>query len=279
MIFDIQTNLKDRGVAGQSQLPGSIQEDEDEDLDNDQFEVWVTLSSYETKRFLLQIFRHNVWYFRLAACFSSRLAPKLFEGNTIEVDKAPNPDDIKYNNISVRSCSRLKVRVFIYLISLCLFVSTTLLLLFIKNLESTLVTSVAVVATNIVAPMVLVWLSKYERYVLRTHETTSNINKIAVYKYVNSGLVVFLSQFNVAGVAGYFASYFNYFTNSEFDSVTNEQWILKVGLSIVYTMALSIITSNVAMMAGSLGLNWLKKCWAQRSANHNHNHNPKSIKT
>lgn len=133
--------------------------------------------------------------------------------------------------------------------SLCLLVVTTFLLLFLKRLSSIIVSSVAVLTTNILAQMILVLLSKYERHALITNENVSNINKTAIYKFINTGLVVFLSQFRVEGLLSYFSNYFNYFTNQEFSSVTNSDWILNTGLSIVYTMVLEIVVSNFKMLA------------------------------
>lgn len=58
---------------------------------------------------------------------------------------------------------------------------------------------------------------------------------------------MFLSQFKIEGLMGYFSHYFAYFTNQEYSSVTNMDWILNTGLSIVYTMILSIVLSNFKM--------------------------------
>ena len=77
------------------------------------------------------------------------------------MEKAPHPEDIIYKNIKVTNTSRLIVRLIIYLISLALLVTTTFLLLFLKRLSSVIVSSIAVLVTNSIAPLLLVWLSKY----------------------------------------------------------------------------------------------------------------------
>lgn len=164
--------------------------------------AFITFRTQIETRYVLQRWHRN-WAERLKDWILIKIKqnPRYgYKKRYITVNRAPEPNDIYWENLSISKAERLK-RIAITYIAVLVIIGCSFGIVYGLDEAArttqgfiSIVISLVIVIFNAIIARVIISLTKYERYHTWTHYLTSVLNKLSFFLIINSGLIPLLNN-------------------------------------------------------------------------------------